>query len=110
MESSDQKLIVGKLEFHGKAVRGGWMRWYPANREAEAFLASHNKRLHPKKQRPFLVDDIINELCGITGQEFKSRKAKSDENKMACFRKLEAWVEKKKLENQRKALPFEVIL
>lgn len=102
MSKSEQTIMVGTLEFVGKTMRGGWVRWYPVNAEAFAFLASRNRRLHQSKHQQYLRDDSMKELCFITGQEFKSREQKVEINKLAQFAKLKMWVEDMRCNRQVK--------
>ena len=107
MKQPDQKITVGKLDFIGRTVAGGWVRWYPANEAAMDYLESYNSHLLPRLQRDFLKDEGMRELCSITGQEFKGRDTKCFENRIKAFEKVSMWIDREK--ERRKNLAEEVI-
>jgi hypothetical protein len=69
-------LSVGKMQFFGKVMTGGWMRWFPANDEAITLLSSFNKRVPYQERKDYFREDVVRSLCETNGLPYTGRMKK----------------------------------
>jgi hypothetical protein len=68
-----QTLSIGKMQFIGRRMTGGWIRWYPVNEEAMVFLKSNNRLLPRCLRKDHVQEEVIKRLCEASGQSYLTR-------------------------------------